>query len=952
MANTITINVLGDVRDLQKKLGTATSDLGRLGKASSKAGSILKGSLKAAAGGALLAGVAIAKFGGDSIAAASDLNETISKTKAIFGQATPEVMKFGRTAATSLGLSNNEALTGLSTFGNFFNQIGIGTQKSAELSKGFVRMSADLASFNNAAPVEVMEALAAATRGEYDSLQKYIPTINAAAVEQKALAMTGKDNAKALSAQDKALALNALALKGQGKAAGDFKRTSGGLANQQKILAAQFENVKAKIGTALLPVMLKLMGVVRSTLLPALNKFAAWFKKEGPAAIDKAIAKFNEFLPTIKKIASFVGQNAATLAKLTAAFYAINAVVAIAGPLMKAYSLATGLFAIATKVATAASLGTRVGLAALAIQTAVTSAVTKAAAAAQWLLNAAMLANPIGLVVLAIVALVAAFVIAYKKSETFRNIIDKSWAAIKKATVTVFDFIKKHIKTIMIGILVALTGPLGLAVLLVVKNWNRIKAATSAVWNGIKAVVSGVAKAISSVVKSVFNAIKSVVTSVWNAIKTGTTTTWNAIKNIVSTTINGVMTLVSGIRSRVTGVFSSAGSWLLDAGRRIIQGLLDGINGMIDSVKGKLNELTNAIPDWKGPREKDAKLLRGAGRLIMKGLIKGFDDGRAGVKASLGDITKLIEKTMDKRFKNDKKAKSMTKKALASLENETKALMKNAKRREQVYKKLEKAQDKLKDLRKASADYAKSVKDGVLSYTNVTNLDTAFNADAMIAGLKARLEKVRQFAKLIKTLIAKGLNQTMIDQIVASGVEGGLATASAIAAGGPEAIAEFNTLQTEINSAATSLGNTAANNMYQAGIQAAQGLVKGLQSQKKKLEKWAIDLARTLVNAIKKALGIKSPSRVFAELGRQTVKGMEIGLKDVSGIKTGMTNLANTMTGNFRPELKATALAGASGGNTYQINVTAPATVDKAALGKEIVGAINAYERIGGRKRA
>jgi phage-related protein len=56
---------------------------------------------------------------------------------------------------------------------------------------------------------------------------------------------------------------------------------------------------------------------------------------------------------------------------------------------------------------------------------------TKAAAAAQWLMNVAMSANPIGAVIVAVVALVAAFVLAYKRSEKFRNIVQ---AAMKVAT--------------------------------------------------------------------------------------------------------------------------------------------------------------------------------------------------------------------------------------------------------------------------------------------------------------------------------------------------------------------------------------------------------------------------------------------------------------------------------------------------------------------------------------
>lgn len=67
------------------------------------------------------------------------------------------------------------------------------------------------------------------------------------------------------------------------------------------------------------------------------------------------------------------------------------------------------------------------------------SALLKAFAAGQWLVNAAMSANPIGLVVAALVLLVAGIVIAYKKSETFRTIVDKAMGGIKTAFGWVID---------------------------------------------------------------------------------------------------------------------------------------------------------------------------------------------------------------------------------------------------------------------------------------------------------------------------------------------------------------------------------------------------------------------------------------------------------------------------------------------------------------------------------
>lgn len=99
--------------------------------------------------------------------------------------------------------------------------------------------------------------------------------------------------------------------------------------------------------------------------------------------------------------------------------------------------------AILVMVGIAAVIGPIVGVV-TAIQTMVTmirgwEIATKLAAAAQWLLNAAMTANPIGIVVVALAALVAGFVLAYQKSETFRNIVDAAVRKVGDAAIWVRD---------------------------------------------------------------------------------------------------------------------------------------------------------------------------------------------------------------------------------------------------------------------------------------------------------------------------------------------------------------------------------------------------------------------------------------------------------------------------------------------------------------------------------
>ena len=74
-----------------------------------------------------------------------------------------------------------------------------------------------------------------------------------------------------------------------------------------------------------------------------------------------------------------------------------------------------------------------------------TGIATKAWTAAQWLLNAALDANPIGIVVMAIAALVGALIYAYNNSEEFRRIVDEAWAAVKELASVLWGVLKKSL---------------------------------------------------------------------------------------------------------------------------------------------------------------------------------------------------------------------------------------------------------------------------------------------------------------------------------------------------------------------------------------------------------------------------------------------------------------------------------------------------------------------------
>jgi len=312
-----------------------------------------------------------------AIEAASDLGENMSKVGVIFGDGSAEIEKFAATAAKKLGQSKNAVLQAAGTFGTFGKAAGLGGKELATFSNDFTALASDLASFNNTTPEQAVQAIGAALRGESEPLRQYGVLLNDAKLKAAALELGIYDGNGALTDQQKILAAQKVIFQETTAAQGDFERTSSGLANTQRSLTAQMENLQVSIGQALLPVV--------QAILPYVTNFADWATNNSK---------------TFLIIAGTIGAIAGAVVSLNVA--------------MKVWS---------------------------AIQTLAT--------AATWAWNAALAANPLTLVILAIVALSAALVVAYKRFETVREVVDTVFKFIKTAVTTGIDAITTYLETVL-----------------------------------------------------------------------------------------------------------------------------------------------------------------------------------------------------------------------------------------------------------------------------------------------------------------------------------------------------------------------------------------------------------------------------------------------------------------------------------------------------------------------
>jgi hypothetical protein len=195
------------------------------------------------------------EFVSSTVEAASSLGESVNAVQKVFGESSKSIEDWGKTNAESFGLSQrafNEAITPL---GSLLKNSGLDMKAVSADTIDLTKRAADMASVFNTSVPDALEAIQAGLRGETDPLEKYGVTLTAAAIQAEALAETHKGAAKQLTNTELATARVNLIMRQTASTAGDFQQTSNGLANSQRIMSAQIEDAKAKLGEGLLPVL-------------------------------------------------------------------------------------------------------------------------------------------------------------------------------------------------------------------------------------------------------------------------------------------------------------------------------------------------------------------------------------------------------------------------------------------------------------------------------------------------------------------------------------------------------------------------------------------------------------------------------------------------------------------------------------------------------------------------
>ena len=602
---------MGNVVQLGIKV---TSDVaGGVAGLSKAEGMLGKFKIAAAAGAAALgaAAVGVGAFAVDAVKSAGDLEQSMGAIDTVFKGSAGQMHQWSKDAAQSVGLARNEYNELGTLIGTQLKNGGTAMDELAPKTQNLIQTGADLSSMFGGTTKEAVEALSSALKGERDPIEKYGVSLNQARIDAKAAELGFSKVGGTLSAEANQAATLALIMEQTADAHGNFAKEADTLQGKQQRFAAELENTKTIIGTALLPIASQLFGFFNDKLAPILGtlaeQFAAWMGNLDVAGwwtqltsgVTGAGDALGGFMPMIQQLVSWFNDSVRPALEgfATAAqerFTAVSEIVGefITGFLEKVSPLAPQIQEIIGTVGEIFTEG-------INLVTALWDAGTQALLAA-WEVVGPPIIDTVSTIFTAVTGIVG----------------------------PALDTVKGLIKTA----LAILKGDWSGA-------WNAIKETVSSVWNLIKGIVSGAISIVKNNIDQYLGLISSAWSGIWDNIKVIASNAWDAIKDAVSNGIEAVYGFFRDLPGKITGALSGLSSSLYDVGTNMIKGLINGVKAMAGRVADAARSVvTDAIASARAALgiRSPSRVFAQMGVYIGKGLVGGIDS-QAGAVARAGD---------------------------------------------------------------------------------------------------------------------------------------------------------------------------------------------------------------------------------------------------------------------------------------------------------------------------
>lgn len=457
------------------------------------------------------AGAAMVKF-------ASDTEESRNKVEVVFGSMAESVKQFASEALNAYGIAEGTALQMTSTFGAMASSMGLTSSQAADMSMSLTGLAADMASFYNVSTEVAQTSLQGVFTGETEALKKFGIVMTQTNLEDFAKRF-GKAYSQ-MSEGEKVLTRYAYVMDATKDAQGDFARTSDGAANSFRVLQESLKELAAALGEQLLPII--------TPVVQAITRFVQFISKL-PAPIQKVIVVLGLLVAAIGPVILIIGALMSSIGAITT----------------QAPLIAAGFMAIIP-----------------AIKGAAAAFMSLTAAAAPWLIIAAMVA--------------------------------------------------------------------AIAIILV-KNWDDIKAAAQDMANGVK---------------DAFDELKDKLQEAKSTVQNGLADIIQKFRELPHKIIQALKEAAQSIKQEFQEMIANA----KQSGAHFIDGFVEGIKKRIEKIVEVCKKVANTVKDFLGFTRPDKGPLHEYEQWMphfMQGLAKGIKGNIGLVKNAVNDVAKTMSMPLD-----------------------------------------------------------------------------------------------------------------------------------------------------------------------------------------------------------------------------------------------------------------------------------------------------------------
>ncbi len=389
-----------------------------------------------------------------------------------------------------------------------------------------------------------------------------------------------------------------------------------------------------------------------------------------------------------------------------------------------------------------------------------------------------------------------------------------------------------------------------------------------------------------------------------------------ALAKVLKGDFKGAFDTVKNAATTFGKTIKAAFAKLQSAGKDLVEGIKNGFvnawNSFVSAAGGLFTSFISWIKGLLGIRS-PSTVMAGIGADTAKGWVVGLTGEQDNIKST---AAKLVD-TVVTAFRSGKITGGVKDSLVEAVRSGNKEL-----------KKLADERLKIAEAMKKALEFAASTTDSIKQGSSLSNMDfgdSGPSSSAIREKLSARLAQIRRFASVIKKLAKRGLSKTMMQQVIEAGVDGGTELGEALMQASNADFRAINSLSAQIDKAAKQAGKNAADAMFDAGKNAGKGFLTGLTSQKAQIIAAMKDIANALVAQIKKALKQKSPSRVFMDIGMNTMAGLELGIVGAAPkMIASAVGVAGQLSRSFTPKLAGGVAPGGVGGRVSHttVNVT------------------------------